>query len=185
MSALLRQPSLAHLEEWRAALLRGWSPSNSMPQQREKDLAAIEADPQAFLAARWDPDAAGPPVELPDGSLVPRLPSLSFVIWSAGFAGLLNLRYCAGTTELPATCLGHIGYGVVPWRRGEGLAARAVSELRAWLPGVGLPHMDAAILPDNQASQRVMQKAGAAHVADQQTGAEYGHELYQIWRIGV
>lgn len=154
-----------------------------MPEQRLRDLEMIAQDPDGFLAQRWDPDGQGPEFELPDGSFVKRLPSISFVIWDGGFAGVIGLRYQAGTTDLPATCLGHIGYGVVDWRRGEGLATRAVRELQGWLPSVGLAHADAAILPGNDASRAVMERAGAAHAGQQDGGAAHGGQVYDLWRI--
>jgi predicted acetyltransferase len=40
-------------------------------------------------------------------------------MWDGDFAGAINLRWQPGTAELPPHCLGHIGYGVVPWKRGR------------------------------------------------------------------
>lgn len=176
---------MPHLEGWRDALERGYAPSNTIPEMRLGDLEALKADPAAFLAQRWNPEAAGSDVVLPDGSLVKRLPWISFVIWDKGFAGLVDLRYRAGSADLPPTYLGHIGYSVVPWRRGEGLAPRAVAELADWVAAVGLPYADAAILPENRASQRVMEKAGARMVGRQEGGVAHGGQVYDLWRLEV
>lgn len=183
MSAVLRRPSLAHLEDWRDALERGWSPSSAEPAEGARQLTAIASDARAFVDSRWDPEAAGPPILLPDGQEVQRLPSVTFVIWQGGFAGTLGLRWCPGSTELPPTCLGHFGYSVVPWRQGEGLATRAVQELRAWLPGVGLPFATAAVRASNPASVRVMEKAGAERTGATQEVPAFGDEPYNIWRL--
>ena len=69
-------------------------------------------------------------------------------------------------------CSGHIGYGIVAWRRGEGLATSA---LKAFLPeakALGLRFVEITTRPDNPASVRVIEKAGgqliessAAHTA--------------------
>ena len=68
----------------------------------------------------------------------------------------IELRWQAGTTDLPAYCLGHIGYSVVPWKRSRGYATQA---LRLMLPMArerGLVHVDLTTDPDNVASQRVI-----------------------------
>ena len=40
-----------------------------------------------------------------------------------------HCRVLTGTEALPPTCLGHIGYAVVPWKRGRGYATRALAML--------------------------------------------------------
>lgn len=76
MNSLLRVPARDLLDGYTAALERGWSPDNLRPQVAQEQVAAIQTDPQAFLARMDDPEGKGPPVTLPDGSQVPRLPSL-------------------------------------------------------------------------------------------------------------
>ncbi len=44
-------PSLAGLPAYREALLRGWQPDNLRAAAAEDEVARIEADPAAFLAA--------------------------------------------------------------------------------------------------------------------------------------
>ena len=93
---------------------------------------------------------------LPDGSTVPRLPGFRLWMWDGEFCGSIELRWQAGTTDLPAYCLGHIGYSVVPWKRRRGYATQA---LRLMLPMArerGLVHVDLTTDPDNVASQRVI-----------------------------
>lgn len=158
---LLVRPTQRHLESYRSALKTGWSPDNLRPKAAEEQLAAIAADPKAFLDRMHDPEAKGPPVRLPDGSEVPRLPGLRRWIWQDGFCGSIGLRWQPGSTDLPPHCLGHIGYAVVPWRRGEGLATRALIECLPLAQSYGLTHVDLTTDPDNLGSIRVMEKAGA------------------------
>jgi [ribosomal protein S5]-alanine N-acetyltransferase len=55
-----------------------------------------------------------------------------------------------------------IGYWLTPAARGKGLATAATSLLIDWaMSNLGLERVDFAILPDNQASQRVAQRLGA------------------------
>ena len=108
-------PKTKHLPEYLSALKRGWSPDTLRPEAAQEQIAAINRDADAFLAAMDDPDAKGGPVTLPDGSTVPRLPKVRRWIWSDGFCGSIGLRWQPGTEALPPTCLGHIDYAVVPW----------------------------------------------------------------------
>lgn len=153
-------PEQHHLEDYCAALSRGWSPNNLRPEVAREHLARIEKDAGGFLAGLQDPEARGGPVRLPDGSYVPRLPSLRRWIWDGGFCGSIGLRWRADGAPLPPTASGHIGYAVVPWRRREGLASGA---LRAILPlgrDQKLTHVDITVDPDNVASIGVIAKVG-------------------------
>ena len=77
----LVKPSLAHLPGYADALRRGWSANTAMNTSAQ-ELAQIEADPVAFVAGKVDREAKGPPVELPDGSHVARLPGVIHWIWN-------------------------------------------------------------------------------------------------------
>ncbi len=57
-----------------------------------------------------------------------------------------------------------IGYWLIPRARGRGLGSRAVALLARWaVTGAGLARVEALVLPDNVASQRVLEKAGFRH----------------------
>jgi predicted acetyltransferase len=74
------------------------------------------------------------------------------------------LRWQPGTEDLPPTCSGHIGYAVVPWRRGEGLASAGLIAMLPQASAVGLRHVDLTSDPDNPASIRVIEKAGGVFI---------------------
>jgi predicted acetyltransferase len=124
-------PAAQHLPGYVHALQQGWSPDHLRPQTALDELVRIAQDPEAFLSGQVDREATGPPIILPDGSAVPRLPGYSRWMWDGEFCGSIGFRWQVGTSELPAYCLGHIGYSVVPWKRGRGYATRA---LRLLLP---------------------------------------------------
>lgn len=153
-------PSAQYLSGYVHALQQGWSPDNLRPQAAAENLARIAQDPARFLAEQVDREAKGPPVILPDGSTVPRLPGYSQWLWDGEFCGAISLRWQPGTTELPPYCLGHIGYSVVPWKRGRGCATRALQLLLPQARGEGLAFVDLTTYADNIASQRVIEANG-------------------------
>lgn len=157
---LLIHPTQAHLDAYRAALETGWSPRATRPEAATEELRAICKDPDAFVASLDDPDARGGDIQQPDGSFVKRLPSFRRWIWDKGFCGSIELRWQHGTNALPPTCLGHIGYSVVPWRRREGLATRALGTLLPEARDVGLTKVELTANPENIASVRVIEKNG-------------------------
>ena len=157
----LRVPSLAALPQYVAALERGWSPDNVRGRAGAEDqLARIAEDPVAFLATQDDRDGKGPPVTLPDGTVVKRLPGYYRWIWDGEFCGTVGFRWRPGTAELPELVLGHIGYGVVPWKQGRGYATRALALILPEARAEGLPYVELTTDADNIASQRVIEANG-------------------------
>jgi predicted acetyltransferase len=153
----LVRPSEAYLASYKQALARGWSPDNERgPAAATEQLDRIEADQLAFLAALDDREAKGPPIKLPDGSTAERLPGFQRWMWDGAFAGSIGLRWCPGTTDLPPYCLGHIGYGVVPWKQRRGYATRALKLMLPMAKHEGLPFVEITTDIDNLASQRVI-----------------------------
>lgn len=172
-------PSLEALPSYKAALSRGWSPDNLRPAAAAEDLARAERDPAAFVAALDDPEGRGGPITLPDGSTVPRLPGFRRWIWDGEACGSIGFRWQTGGTALPAHVLGHIGYAVVPWKRGRGYATAALrlllDDLRArGLPAAGLGHVELTTDPGNPASQRVIAANGGILVERFAKAAAYG-----------
>lgn len=98
------------------------------------------------------------PNTLPDGSQVPPLPIILRWIWDGEFCGHIGLRWKPGTDELPSTCSGHIGYSVVRWRQGEGLASAALIAVLPEAKAAGLTYVQITTSPDNLASVRIIEK---------------------------
>jgi predicted acetyltransferase len=162
---ILAWPSREYLPSYVAALERGWSPDNIRGKvATEEELARIASDPDAFLASLVDKEGAGDPIALPDGTTVPRLPGYRRWMWDGEFCGSIGFRWQRGTEALPAHCLGHIGYAVVPWKQRRGYATRALREVLRDAKAEGLRYVDITTAPDNVASQRVIEANGGVLV---------------------
>ena len=157
MSLHLVRPAHEHLDAYKAALMQGWSGDSSRPEAAAlEELARISADADTYLDRQVDREALGDPVTLPDGSVVARLPGLRMWLWDGEFCGVIGLRWQNGTTDLPPHCLGHIGYSVVPWKRGLGYATAALGLMLPLARAEGLAHVDITTDVGNLASQRVI-----------------------------
>lgn len=157
----LVRPAALHLPGYVDALRRGWSADNiRLAAAAREELEAIDRDAEGFLARLDDPGARGGPVTLPDGSLVPRLPGFRRWMWDGGFCGSIGFRWQPGTPDLPSHVLGHVGYAVVPWKRRQGCATRALALLLAEIGGTGLPWVELTTEPENTASIRVIMANG-------------------------
>lgn len=165
MKIKLIKPSLDCLSEYVAALKQGWSPENIREQEVVKEeLEQIKEDPAVFVERLDDPEAKGGPVILPDGSTVPRLPGFRRWLWDGEFCGSIGMRWQPGTSTLPEHVLGHIGYTVVPWKRGKGYATQSLGLLLKEIGTLGLTYVELTTDPDNVASQKVILANGGVLV---------------------
>ena len=158
-------PSLERLPGLVDALERGWSPDNIRGAAAARDaLAEIAKDARAYVERQVDREAKGPPVVLPDGSRVARLPGYVLWMWDGEFCGSINFRWQPGTSALPAHVLGHVGYAVVPWKRGKGYATLALKQLLERVREEGLAYIELTSDVDNPASHKVIEANGGAIV---------------------
>jgi len=169
-------PSEKYLTGYLDALRRGWS-SNTIrsAEAAAEEIAEIERDAARFVAQRADDrEAKGGPVKLPDGSTVQRLPGFNRWLWDGEFCGSIGFRWQPGTAELPPHVLGHIGYSVVPWKRGRGYATKALALLLDEVRAEGLPYVELTADSDNVASQRVIVANGGELIEEFRKPAQYG-----------
>lgn len=147
---VLVKPTYEHLPSYIDALQRGGL------DDVNNTLEMAQHAPEELFKYFDDPQAQCPPMKMPDGSYVKRLPSIGRWMWDGEFCGSIGLRWQNGTTELPPTCLGHIGYAVVPWKRRRGYATAALAEMLPLARELGLPFVEITTDRENIASQRVI-----------------------------
>ena len=150
-------PSELYLASYAAALKREWSPNNERGLAASaEELEQIESNPKLFVESLDDREGKGPPVKMPDGSVVPKLPGFRRWMWDGEFAGTIGFRWQRGTTELPRYCLGHIGYSVVPWRQRRGYATAALLSILEEARLMDMPFVEITTDPENFPSQKVI-----------------------------
>ena len=182
----LKTPTLDLLPRYVDALKRGWTPDHIIGiAATQEQLAAIEQDAAGFVARQTNLEARGDPVTLPDGSKVARIPGRQFWIWDGDFCGRLSLRWQPGSAALPPHVLGHIGYAVVPWKRGQGHATQAVRAVLPYARAQGLPHLEITTDPDNFASQKVITANGGVLIEAFTKPAAFGSAPGLRFRISL
>jgi predicted acetyltransferase len=179
-------PAREYLASYTAALERGWSPDNVRGDAAAREqLEKIAADPDAFVASLVDREAKGDPITLKDGTKVQRLPGYQQWIWDGEFCGSVGARWQPGTEALPPTCLGHIGYSVVPWKRRLGYATAALREILPSLAAEGLRYVEITTDPDNMPSRRVIEANGGVLVETFTRPASLGGTTGLRYRIDL
>jgi predicted acetyltransferase len=185
MELELRRASRDLLQDYVRALERGWSADNTRGTAAAvEELDAIARDADAFVASLDDRAARGPPIAMPDGSSVPRLPGYRRWLWDGEFCGSIGFRWQPGTSALPDYVLGHIGYSVVPWKQRRGYGTRALALLLPQARAEGLAHVDITTDPENLASQRVILANGGRLIGPFRRIPSYGdHSEHLRFRI--
>lgn len=179
-------PARVYLPGYLDALTRGWSPDNVRGEiARREELARIAEDADAFLASLVDRTARGTPIVLPDGTAVPRLPGYRRWLWDGEFVGTIGFRWKPGTEALPPYVMGHIGYSVVPWKRGRGYATDALRQLLPDAKAEGLTYVELTVEPDNRASRRVIEANGGVLIEEFVPPPSYGHIRALRYRIAL
>jgi len=177
-------PSRPYLPSYIDALNRGWSPDNVRGEYaRLEELQRIAADPDGFVAALVDREAKAGPITMPDGTTVKRLPGYRRWMWDGELVGTIGFRWQPGTEALPPYVLGHIGYAVVPWKRGRGYATTALRLLLPEARAEGLGHVDLTVEPHNLASRHVIEANGGVLLEEFVAPQSYGHKRGLLYRI--
>jgi predicted acetyltransferase len=177
-------PAREYLPSYEDALTRGWSPDNVRGEvARLEELHKIHADADGFLRSLVDREARGGPITLPDGTTTPRLPGYRRWMWDGEFVGSIGFRWQPGTEALPPHVLGHIGYAVVPWKRGRGYATSALRLLLTEARAEGLAYVELTAEPHNLASRHVIEANGGVFIEEFVAPQAYGHTRGFRYRI--
>jgi predicted acetyltransferase len=181
----LRWPDVASLADYVKALERGWSPDNVRPEVAASQIEAARDDPVEFTRSLVDRSATQPPIRLPDGSMIERLPGFQKWMWDDGFVGAVYFRWKPGTSELPAEVLGHVGYTVVPWKRRRGYATQGLGLMLRDIAAerLGLPFVELTTDVENLPSQRVIEANGGVLVERFRMSQAYGGSDALRYRI--
>jgi predicted acetyltransferase len=182
-------PAIPELASYADALRRGdFFPDNIRREvSAREELAKIAADPAAFVASLNDREGKAGPITLADGSTVKRLPGYRRWMWDdgddGGFCGSIGFRWQPGTSTLPPYVLGHIGYAVVPAKRGRGYATKALALLLPEARKEGLDYVELTTDADNVPSQKVITANGGTLVERFDKGDAHGGGETLRWRI--
>ena len=106
-------------------------------------------------------------------------------IWDGEFCGWIDLRSQPGTPDLPPTCLGHIGYNVVPWKQRRGYATQALALVLPEARRLGLPFLEIVTTDNNIASQLVITANGGVFVERFQKPPQHGRGPALRYRIAL
>lgn len=156
----LVRPAAEHLESYLAAVDRVSVMGEPFFKMYQRELAEIALDSAAFLESMDDLEAQRPPIELPNGSIIPRIPSITRWMWDGEVCGSAQLRWLPRTTDLPSFCLGHISYAVFPWKRQRGYASSALAQILPSARDLGMEFVEVVADVENVTSQKVILRNG-------------------------
>jgi len=164
----LVKPSVEYLDSYLGCLRRGWNPMSLEESQvsYEKEIADINADVTKFFKQILNITGGGEPLKMDDGTFVERLPNITWWLWDGEFCGRIQFRWQHNTVELPPYCLGHIGYGVVPWKRNKGYAKQALQLMLDEIKYCGLPYVELTTDIENEVSQKIILKCGGQLIGE-------------------
>ncbi|MGO4706942.1 GNAT family N-acetyltransferase [Microvirga sp. 2MCAF38] len=175
----LIRPNSDFLPAYEGALRQGWSPNTdrNVSQAHLERLEKLRDDPEGFLYEIY----RSPTVRMPDGSDMERLPAHDFWISDGEFCGRIGLRFQHGTEDLPPRVSGHIGYSVVPWKRGRGYATQALRQILPVAQSEGLARVLITCDDDNVGSQKVILANGGTFAGERPHETRLDHVKFTYW----
>lgn len=165
MSTTARPPALAEARlatpspRWRQsfleALAEGFRRGNRPPLRRGQ-IAAVERDFDAFLAARLSQTGD---IILPGGRRVPAVPcSLHWLVAGEVFIGEMSFRHTLN--DHLRLSGGHVGYGIRPSLTGRGFGKRLLALGKDEARRLGLTRLLVTCHDDNPASAAIIEANG-------------------------
>lgn len=154
------------LADYAQAVQNGWYPDdrgiNNDQLHLNKILEEIKNNPKSFINKITEANASDKKYLTPRKEVHPRLPSFHKWIYREKiFCGRVSLRWEPGTSALPDKVPGHVGYSVVPWMRGFGIATEALRMIMTYAEMLQLEYVELVISKENAASIRVAEKLEA------------------------
>ena len=174
-----------HLPEFLAAIKLVMADADMLHMDVDKLYEEAVSDPERFIREQDDPQGLGADIEMPDGTFVKRLPSIVRHMWDGEICGRIGFRWSPGTTDLPPTCLGHIGYWILPHKRRKGYASKALNLMLDEARKIGLPFVDLTTNPENFSSQGVIKKNGGEFLKQVPLPPQHGEGQIMYWRIAL
>lgn len=98
-------------------------------------------------------------------------------------SGSIGFRWQQGTAALPPTCLGHIGFAVVPWKQRRGYGTTSLALMLDEARALELPYVELTTDHDNVASRRVIDANGGTLEEVFVKDAAYGGSEGLLFRI--
>lgn len=169
----LIRPDRQRLPLFVEAMERSLAESSLEQWYAQEQLRMAREESELFLAQTQDMVGVGT-IRIAEGVEVPRLPGFTRWMWDGELSGVINFRWQTGTTALPPTCLGHIGYEVFSWKRQQGYATSALAQMLNEVRPLGIPFVELTTNPDNIASQKVIAKNGGVFVEEFEKEPENG-----------
>lgn len=158
-------PHVGLIKSYQSALKKGWKIHEGIADEDIiEEMEFIKKNPELFIEIITSSKTKQNYIELNNNDKIPAIPNFRFWIDDGEYCGEISLRWQNNSPELPDSCLGHLAWAVVPWKRGDGYAKKAVEKLLPIVKKLGLPWLDIAMTHDNIASWKTAENLGAIRI---------------------
>lgn len=178
MNVRIELPDLKYKDSFLKAVREFKSLKNRRSEDEHMDQYAETMSDAQFMSGVIIPlQNAAKGIDLPQGYV----PSTEYwIIDDDGYAGWINLRHTLNA-YLEQT-YGHIGYAVIPSKRGQGYMKKALEQLMSKANACGIEEVLLACDEDNIGSHKVilnaLSKFGGKQIA---SGQAHGMEIFKYW----